>query len=142
LPGRCFRGTPLRTPIADLAAALGFTAGALGKLALDVQSLTRTEVGEVSERSLPGRGGSSAMPHKRNPVLSTLIRSAALQVPTLAAALTQCLMCEDERSAGVWHAEWLLQRECLRLVGGAVHTAVELTAGLEVDADRMLATST
>jgi 3-carboxy-cis,cis-muconate cycloisomerase len=127
----------LRTPFADLAAALAFTAGALGKIAIDVQSLTRTEVGEVTEPTAEGRGASSAMPHKRNPVLATLLRSAALQVPVMATGLTQCLVAEDERSAGAWHAEWLLLRECLRLVGGAAHTAVELTSGLHVDPDRM-----
>ncbi|MGK5549375.1 lyase family protein [Streptomyces sp. URMC 127] len=144
----------LRTPVADLAAALAFTAGALGKLAADVQSLARTEVGEVAEpnggsggsgsgsngngRNGDGvRGASSAMPHKRNPVLATLIRSAALQVPVLAAGITQCLAAEDERSAGAWHAEWQLLRECLRLAGGAARTAAELAQGLEVRPDRM-----
>ncbi|GGX60523.1 putative 3-carboxymuconate cycloisomerase (PcaB) [Streptomyces hiroshimensis] len=129
----------LRTPVADLAAALAFTAGALGKIAADVQSLARTEVGEVAEPGPAGRGGSSAMPHKRNPVLATLIRSAALQVPALAGALTQCLAAEDERSAGAWHAEWQLLRECLRLTGGAVRTAAEPASGLDVRADRMRA---
>ncbi len=129
----------LRTPIADLAGVLAFAAGALGKIAVDVQSLTRTEVGEVAEPTAAGRGASSAMPHKRNPVLATLIRSAALQVPAMAAALTQCLIAEDERSGGAWHAEWLLLRECLRLVGGAAHTAVELAEGLQVHPERMRA---
>ncbi|MGW8331241.1 3-carboxy-cis,cis-muconate cycloisomerase [Streptomyces sp. NPDC055897] len=129
----------LRTPMADLAAALAFTAGALGKIAIDVQSLTRTEVAEVAEPFVAGRGGSSAMPHKRNPVLATLIRSAALQVPALASALTQCMLSEDERSGGAWHAEWQLLRECLRLAGGAAHTAVELAEGLEVRPEQMLA---
>ncbi|AWW41053.1 class-II fumarase/aspartase family protein [Streptomyces cadmiisoli] len=127
----------LRSPVADLAAALAFTAGALGKMAVDVQSLARTEVGEVAEPTVAGRGASSAMPQKRNPVLATLMRSAALQVPVLAAGLTQCLVAEDERSAGAWHAEWLLLRECLRLTGGAAHTAVELAAGLQVRPERM-----
>ncbi|MEU6878670.1 lyase family protein [Streptomyces sp. NPDC046712] len=128
----------LRAPVADLAFALAFATGALGKVAIDVQSLARTEVGEVAEPSGgAGRGASSAMPHKRNPVLATLIRSAALQVPALAGALAQCLVAEDERSGGVWHAEWQLLRECLRLTGGAAHTAVELVEGLEVRADRM-----
>ncbi|HEY8978259.1 MAG TPA: lyase family protein [Streptomyces sp.] len=129
----------LRTPVADLAAVLALITGALGKLAVDVQSLARTEVDEVAEPSPEGRGASSAMPHKRNPVLSTLLRSAALQVPVLAAGVTQCLVCEDERSAGVWHAEWQLLRECLRLAGGAAHTAVELAEGLVVRPDRMRA---
>ncbi|MFE5486892.1 lyase family protein [Streptomyces sp. NPDC056527] len=128
----------LRAPVADLAFALAFATGALGKVAIDVQSLARTEVGEVAEPSGgAGRGASSAMPHKRNPVLATLVRSAALQVPALAGALAQCLVAEDERSAGVWHAEWQLLRECLRLTGGAAHTAVELVEGLEVRAERM-----
>ncbi|WP_249027134.1 lyase family protein, partial [Amycolatopsis lexingtonensis] len=129
----------LRTPVADLAGALAFTAGALGKLAVDVATLTRTELGEVVEPAADGRGGSSAMPHKRNPVLATLIRSAALQVPVLAAGVTQSMLTEDERSAGVWHAEWQLVRECLRLTGGAAHTAVELARGLSAQPERMAA---
>ncbi|MFF9062462.1 lyase family protein [Streptomyces sp. NPDC014882] len=129
----------LRSPVADVAAAAAFVTGALGKIAVDVQSMGRTEVGEVSEPPVAGRGTSSAMPHKRNPVLATLIRSAALQVPALAGALTQCLVTEDERSGGVWHAEWLLLRECLRLAGGASHTAVELCEGLVVHEERMRA---
>jgi 3-carboxy-cis,cis-muconate cycloisomerase len=129
----------LRTPIADLAGVLAQCAGALGKLAVDVQSLTRTEVGEVTEPHVPGRGASSAMPQKRNPVLATLIRSASLQVPALAAVLTQCMITEDERSAGAWHAEWAPLRECLRLTGGAAHTAVELAQGLVVRPERMRA---
>ncbi|NJP65504.1 lyase family protein [Streptomyces spiramenti] len=127
----------LRTPIADLAAAFALTTGALGKIAVDVQSMLRTEVGEVGEPAAAGRGRSSAMPHKRNPVLTTLIRSAALQVPLLTTGLTQCMLAEDERSAGVWHAEWQLLRECLRLTGGAAHTAAELTEGLLVNPERM-----
>ncbi|WP_079085902.1 lyase family protein [Streptomyces silvensis] len=129
----------LRAPVADLASVLAFTCGALGRFAVDVQSLARTEVAEAAEAPVAGRGGSSAMPHKQNPVLSTMIRAAALQVPAMAGALTQCLVTEDERSAGVWHAEWLLLRECLRLAGGAAHTAAELAEGLRVDPDRMRA---
>ncbi|TJZ97456.1 3-carboxy-cis,cis-muconate cycloisomerase, partial [Actinacidiphila oryziradicis] len=97
------------------------------------------EIAEVAEPAPAGRGASSAMPHKRNPVLAVLVRSAALQVPALAGALTQCLVAEDERSAGGWHAEWALLRECLRLAGGAAFTAVELTEGLAVDPTRMRA---
>ncbi|MCC2274850.1 3-carboxy-cis,cis-muconate cycloisomerase [Streptomyces sp. ET3-23] len=129
----------LRTPLADLGSALAFTAGALGKIAVDVLALTRTEVGEVTEAAVTGRGSSSAMPQKQNPVLATLVRSAALQVPVIAAGLTQALLTEDERSAGVWHAEWQLLRECLRLTGGAAHTAAELAEGLTVHPDRMRA---
>ncbi|MFD6735848.1 lyase family protein, partial [Micromonospora aurantiaca] len=127
----------LRTPLADLAAALSLTSGALGHIAVDIETLTRTEIAEVAEPATPGRGASSAMPHKRNPVLATMMRATAIQVPPLAGALTQCLVAEDERSGGTWHAEWLLLRECLRLVGGAAHTAVELTCGLQVHTKRM-----
>jgi 3-carboxy-cis,cis-muconate cycloisomerase len=125
--------------MADLAAVLAHTAGALGKIAVDVLVLSRTEIGEVAEPSGAGRGVSSAMPQKRNPVLATLIRSAAVQVPALASVLTQCLPSEDERAAGLWQAEWLPLRECLRLTGGAAHTAVELAAGLTVHPERMRA---
>jgi 3-carboxy-cis,cis-muconate cycloisomerase len=128
-----------RTPIAALAAELALATGVLGKIAVDVQSLARTETGEVAEPSAAGRGVSSAMPHKRNPALSTLIRSAAIQVPAYASVLGQCLMSEDERSAGGWHAEWLPLRECLRLAGGAACTARELAGGLSVFPERMRA---
>ncbi|MBK3581990.1 hypothetical protein JHN63_51300, partial [Streptomyces sp. MBT65] len=90
----------------------------------------------------PAERSSSAMPHKRNPVLATLIRSAALQVPAQATVLMQCLAAEDERSAGVWHAEWQPLRECLRLTGGAAHTALELARGLTVRPERMRANLT
>jgi 3-carboxy-cis,cis-muconate cycloisomerase len=127
----------LRTPVVDLATAAAFTCGALGKIAVDVLSLTRTEVGEVHEPAPSGRGASSAMPHKRNPVLATAIRSAALQAPQLAATVLGCMPGEDERSAGAWHAEWEPLRALLRLAGGAAHQAVELASQLSVDTGRM-----
>lgn len=129
----------LRTPVVDVATAAAFVTGALGKIAVDVLSLTRTEVAEVHEPAPAGRGASSAMPHKRNPVLATAIRSAALQTPQLAATLLGCLLSEDERSAGAWHAEWEPLRGLLRLAGGAAHQAAELTKRLSVDAERMYA---
>ncbi|RZU23523.1 3-carboxy-cis,cis-muconate cycloisomerase [Streptomyces sp. BK239] len=119
----------LRTPIADLAGCLAFTAGALGKVAVDVLTLARTEIAEVSEGS---GGGSSAMPHKANPVRATLIAAAARRAPQLAAVLYGSLVAEDERPAGSWHAEWEPLRELLRLAGGAARDAAELTEGLRV----------
>ncbi|GAB7188294.1 3-carboxy-cis,cis-muconate cycloisomerase [Kitasatospora sp. Ki12] len=124
----------LRTPVADLAAALAFTAVALGKAAADVLVLSRTEIGEVAEGS---GGGSSAMPHKANPVRATLIAAAARQAPALAAVLLGSLAAEDERAAGAWHAEWQTLRELLRLTGGAARAASELADGLQVFAHRM-----
>ncbi|MGW3460106.1 3-carboxy-cis,cis-muconate cycloisomerase [Streptomyces olivaceoviridis] len=119
----------LRTPVADLAGCLAFTAGALGKFAVDVLALSRTETGEVSEGS---GGGSSAMPHKANPVRATLLAAAARRAPQLAATLYGCLAAEDERPAGAWHAEWEPLRDLLRLVGGAACHAAELAGGLRV----------
>ncbi|WP_430383289.1 3-carboxy-cis,cis-muconate cycloisomerase [Streptomyces sp. P10-4] len=119
----------LRTPVADLAGCLAFAAGALGKLAVDVLALSRTETGEVSEGS---GGGSSAMPHKANPVRATLLAAAARRAPQLAATLYGCLVAEDERPAGAWHAEWEPLRDLLRLVGGAAAHAAELAEGLRV----------
>ncbi|MEU6889672.1 3-carboxy-cis,cis-muconate cycloisomerase [Streptomyces viridosporus] len=124
----------LRTPVADLAGCLAFTAGALGKLAADVLTLSRTEIAEVSEGS---GGGSSAMPHKANPVRSTLIAAAARRAPQLAATLYGALAAEDERPAGAWHAEWEPLRDLLRLVGGTARDAAELTEGLRVHPDAM-----
>ncbi|MFI6208199.1 3-carboxy-cis,cis-muconate cycloisomerase [Streptomyces sp. NPDC051041] len=124
----------LRTPVADLAGCLAFTAGALGKLAVDVLALSRTEVREVAEGS---GGGSSAMPHKANPVRSTLIAAAARRAPQLAATLYGALAAEDERPAGAWHAEWEPLRELLRLTGGAARDAAELAEGLRVRPEAM-----
>ncbi|MFI5797417.1 lyase family protein [Streptomyces sp. NPDC051677] len=129
----------VRTPIADLAAALSLTAAGLGTFAADVQLLARTECAEVTEPAAEGRGMSSAMPHKRNPALAALICSAAYQVPGLVAGLAQAAVVDDERPAGAWHAEWEPLRACLRLVGGAAHTAAELAEGLLVHPDRMRA---
>ncbi|MFD7389647.1 3-carboxy-cis,cis-muconate cycloisomerase [Streptomyces sp. NPDC059852] len=126
----------LRTPVADLAGCLAFTAGALGKAAVDVLTLSRTEIAEVAEG---GGGGSSAMPHKSNPVRSTLIVAAARRAPQLAATLYGSLAAEDERPAGAWHAEWEPLRDLLRLVGGAARDAAELAEGLRVRPDAMRA---
>ncbi|MGV9913848.1 3-carboxy-cis,cis-muconate cycloisomerase [Streptomyces tendae] len=126
----------LRTPIADLAGALALTAGALGKIAVDVLTLSRTEIGEVAEGS---GGGSSAMPHKANPVRSTLIAAAARRAPQLAATLYGSLAAEDERPAGAWHAEWEPLRDLLRLTGGAARDAAELAEGLRVRPEVMRA---
>ncbi|MDT9694846.1 3-carboxy-cis,cis-muconate cycloisomerase [Streptomyces sp. P17] len=124
----------LRTPVADLAGCLAFTAGALGKIAADVLTLSRTEIAELAEGS---GGGSSAMPHKANPVRSTLIAAAARRAPQLAATLYGSLAAEDERPAGAWHAEWEPLRELFRLAGGAARDAAELVQGLRVHADAM-----
>ncbi|MFC4493170.1 lyase family protein [Streptomyces ovatisporus] len=124
----------LRTPVADLGSACGFACAALGKFAADVLVLSRSEVGEVGEG---GGGTSSTMPHKANPVRATLITAAARQAPALASTVLGCLIAEDERPAGAWHAEWQPVRELLRLTGGAAHAAAELAGGLQVFPYRM-----
>ncbi|WP_026423527.1 lyase family protein [Actinokineospora inagensis] len=129
----------LRTPYADIGHAGVVVTGALGKFALDVQGMSRTEVGEVVEPSAEGRGVSSAMPQKRNPVLATLVMAAARQVPLYATVLAQSMIAEDERAPGAWHAEWQPLRELLRTVGGAAATAAELAEGLEVFPARLSA---
>lgn len=126
----------LRTPVADLGSALAFAAGALGKIGEDVALLSRTEIGEVREG---GGGGSSAMPHKSNPVRAVLLVATARQVPALAGVLTAALTAQDERPAGAWHAEWQPLREALRLVGGAAGDAALLTERLTVRPERMRA---
>lgn len=128
----------VRTPITRVADALVGTCDALGVLASDVTLLGRPEIGEVREGVVGDRGGSSTMPHKRNPVLGVLVRSAALQAPLLGAQVhTSAAQQVDERADGAWHAEWPAFRRLLTVTLTAASQAAELAAGLEVDADRM-----
>ncbi|MDQ7803625.1 adenylosuccinate lyase family protein [Amycolatopsis sp. A133] len=129
----------IRTPIADVAAALLVTTGALGKIAADVLVLSRTEIGEVTEAPAPGRGASSAMPQKHNPVFSTLVATAARQLPPLAVVLFQSMAVEDERSSGGWHAEWQPLRDALRITAGAAANAACLAESLRVSPAAMAA---
>jgi 3-carboxy-cis,cis-muconate cycloisomerase len=126
-----------RAPVAALGAELALMTGVLGKIGTDVQNLVRTEVAEAAEPGAEGRGASSAMPQKRNPVLAALLVSAALQLPSYASVLMHCLSAEDERPAGAWHAEWQPLREALRIAAGAAHTAAELAEGLRPLPDAM-----
>ncbi len=126
----------MRIPVAELGARLGIAAGAIEKIALDVVLLAQTEVGEVRE---PHEGGSSTMPHKRNPVGSTLARACALRARAAAGALAAALAQEHERAAGAWHAEWSPLAEVLACTGGAAWWLRQTLEGLEVDAERMRA---
>ncbi|MBB3051627.1 3-carboxy-cis,cis-muconate cycloisomerase [Prauserella isguenensis] len=129
-----------RRPITDIGDALVGVCDALGVVATDVGVLGRPEIGEVHEGSSPGRGGSSTMPHKRNPVLSVLIRGAALQAPQLGAQLhLAAAQAVDQRPDGPWHAEWPALRRLLELVITATSQATELVQGLEVDTATMRA---
>ena len=158
-----------RLRMVDLGAALARVAAALGKIARDVTLLTQPEIGEVSEgagapgarpadqrpadqrpadqrgadpqapAASPRRGGSSAMPHKHNPVASIAILGCTKQVPGLLATLAMATEQELQRAAGAWHAEWEPLTALLRLTGSASSWAVELLSGLVVDTSRMAA---
>jgi 3-carboxy-cis,cis-muconate cycloisomerase len=146
-----------RLRIIDLATGLARVTAALGKIARDVTLLAQSEVGEVSEGKVseagtggpagltgppaagPRRGGSSAMPHKHNPVAAIAILGCTKQAPGLLATLVASAEQEQQRAAGAWHAEWEPLTALLRLTGSAASWAVELMSGLVVDASRMAA---
>jgi 3-carboxy-cis,cis-muconate cycloisomerase len=106
-------------------------------MAVDVAHLASTEVSEVAEPYVPGRGGSSAMPHKRNPVSCTVILAAHAAAPGLAATLLGAMAAAHERPAGLWHGEWHALPPLFGLASGALHEARALAEGLEVDVARM-----
>lgn len=122
---------------AEFAATLGILTGSLAKIAKDVTLLMQTEVAEVLEGKAVGKGGSSTMPHKRNPVTATAIVANAQRVPHLVASLLAAMPQEHERSAGLWHAEWEVLTELMQLTAGAVQHSCELIEQLEVDPARM-----
>jgi len=126
-----------RDRIADAAAALAILAGSCGKIARDVSLMMQTDVGEAFEPSGEGRGGSSTMPHKRNPVASASALGAATMAPNLAATIFAAQVQDHERSAGPWHAEWPTLPTLLLVTSGALAAIVDIAEGLEVDADRM-----
>jgi 3-carboxy-cis,cis-muconate cycloisomerase len=124
-----------RGRVAELGAALAVTAGAMGKLGLDLVLLAQTEVAEIG----PGNGGSSTLPHKQNPVGAVRARACAARVPPLVALLLGAMAQEHERAAGAWHAEWEPLCQALALTGGAAAAVRETLEGLEVRPERMRA---
>jgi 3-carboxy-cis,cis-muconate cycloisomerase len=130
----------VRLPIADLAGALGAAAGVVATVAVDVVLLAQTEVAEVAEVA-DGRGGSSAMPHKRNPVAAISARACARRAPGLVATLLSAMEQEHERAAGAWHSEWPALTELLTTVGSAASWLAESLRGLRPDPARMAATA-
>lgn len=127
-----------RDRLAEAATSLGLLVGSLGKIARDVSLMSQTEIDEVVEPSGPGRGGSSTMPHKRNPVSSAVILAAALRVPSLVATMLMSLVQEHERGLGGWHAEWETLPEIFRLAAGALAHAEQVADGIEVHPEQML----
>jgi 3-carboxy-cis,cis-muconate cycloisomerase len=123
-----------RTAIGELASSLAIAAGATGKIARDITLLAQTEVQEVREGS---PGGSTAMPHKQNPVAAIATLACAEQAPGLAATLLASMIQEHERAAGAWHAEWKPLSDLLTLTGSAAAWLRTSLEGLQVDAERM-----
>jgi 3-carboxy-cis,cis-muconate cycloisomerase len=126
----------LRLRPARLASALGAALGVMGKLARDVSLLAQTEVAEATEGG-EGRGGSSTMPHKHNPVGAVAVVACAKRGPGLLATIFSAMVQEHERAAGAWQAEWEPLLELLRITGSAASATRELLAGLEIDARKM-----
>ena len=129
----------LRDCIAETGGFLGLVTGTLGKLAMDVKLMMQTEVGEVYEPFAHGRGSSSTMPQKRNPISSCYIHACASVVRQHAAALLDAMIADHERSTGPWEIEWIVLPEAFVLTAGALNQARLVLEGLEVDAGRMRA---
>jgi len=128
-----------RDRIAEAASVFAILAGTCGKIARDVSLMMQTDVGEAFEPSGEGRGGSSTMPHKRNPVAAATALAAATMAPNLAATIFAAQVQDHERSAGPWHAEWPTLPSLLLVTSGALAAIVDIAEGLEVDVARMRA---
>ena len=126
-----------RDRIAEVATTLGLLVGTLGKIARDVSLLMQTEVGEAFEPAAPGRGGSSTLPHKRNPVGCAVVLAAATKVPALVSVMLAAIVQEHERGLGNWHAEWETLPEICLLSAGALGQVTQIIEGLEIDTARM-----
>jgi 3-carboxy-cis,cis-muconate cycloisomerase len=126
-----------RDRIAESASVLAILAGTCGKIARDVSLMMQTDVAEAFEPSGEGRGGSSTMPHKRNPVAAATALAAATMAPNLAATIFAAQVQDHERSAGPWHAEWPTLPTLQLVTSGALAAIVDIAEGLEVDAARM-----
>jgi len=128
-----------RDRFAELATFLGLLIGTLGKISRDLSLLMQTEVAEAFEPEGEGRGGSSTMPHKRNPLTAAVVLAAAARAPGLVATLLSSMVQEHERGLGGWHAEWETLPELCVLAAGALRQTAETIDGLELDPARMRA---
>jgi 3-carboxy-cis,cis-muconate cycloisomerase len=126
-----------RDRIAEAASVFAIVAGTCGKIARDVSLMMQTDVAEAFEPSGEGRGGSSTMPHKRNPVAAATALAAATMAPNLAATIFAAQVQDHERSAGPWHAEWPTLPMLQLVTSGALAAIVDIAEGLEVNAARM-----
>ena len=126
-----------RDGLAEVAGFLGLLTGSLGKIATDVALLMQAEIGEVAEPYQEGRGGSSTMPQKRNPIACEFILACARNVRQLVPVMLDAMVQDHERATGPWHAEWIALPEAFALSAGALHHARALLEGLVVDPARM-----
>ena len=126
-----------RDRLCEVATTAGLLVATLGKLARDLALLAQTEVGEAFEPSAPGRGGSSTLPQKRNPVAAAIALAAATRVPPLVATMLTAAVQEHERGLGNWPAEWETLPQIMLLTAGALDALASAVDGLEVDAARM-----
>ena len=126
-----------RDRIAEVATTLALFAGTLGKIGRDLSLLSQTEIAEIFEPAATGRGGSSTMPQKRNPVAAAVALAAATRVPALTSVMLSAMVQEHERALGGWQAEWDTLPEIIRLTAGALHHVTETIDGLEIDAEQM-----
>ena len=126
-----------RDRLAYLVCCCGVLTGSLGKMARDISLLMQTEVGEVAETGGEGRGGSSTMPHKRNPIACSLTLAAAERVPGLVASFLSAMVQEQERAVGGWQSEWPTVASIVQSTGVAASSMAEVAEGLSVDPVRM-----
>ena len=126
-----------RDQLATLICACGVLTGSLGKMARDIVLLMQSEVGEASEPGGEGRGGSSTMPHKRNPTACSLTLTAAHRVPGLVSSFLSAMLQEHERGVGGWQAEWPVVAAVIQSTGVATSSMAEVAEGLSVDAEKM-----
>src|SRR5579863_5040107 len=126
-----------RERIAETAATFGVLSGTLAKIARDLSLYMQTEVGELSEPPSTGRGGSSTMPHKQNPVASAAILASASRVPPLVSNVLSGISGEYQRSLGAWQSEWEVVPEIVRLTAGGSHQLAALLPRLTINVDRM-----
>jgi 3-carboxy-cis,cis-muconate cycloisomerase len=123
--------------LVHVGAAAGIAVGSCGKIARDVALLAQTEIGEAREGAADGRGGSSTMPHKQNPVSAATILTASLRAPALVATMLQAMPQEHERALGGWQAEWQTLPELILISAGAARATHEMLSNLAIDPERM-----
>jgi 3-carboxy-cis,cis-muconate cycloisomerase len=135
LPEKVWHGQ--RDRPAEVAAIYGLLTGTLGKIARDISLMSQTEIGELAEPSAPSRGGSSTLPHKRNPVGCSVVLAAAIRIPGLVSTMLSAMVQEHERGLGGWQAEWETLPEICMLTSGALSQMIQILEGLEIHQDAM-----